>query len=349
MAVEAPPPMTKAMVSFYDKISKQHLTALWSVFSELITPEPTSVVKSHLWRYDDIREHLMEAGDLITAKEAERRVLILENPGLPGQSRVSNSLYAGVQLVKAGEIAPSHRHSQSALRFVLEGGGAYTAVDGERVYMQPGDFVITAPWRWHEHRNDTDEPIIWLDGLDIPIVQLFDCSFAEGWDDDEYPTSRPAGDTQARFGSGLLPVDYDRKPKHSPLLSYPYERTRSALADLSKNAAWDPCHGLKLKFVNPTDGGYAMATIGTFMQLLPKGFKTNRYRSTDATVFTVVEGCGRTTIGETSFTWGPRDIFVAPSWRWITHQASEDAVLFSYSDRPIQESAGLFREQRESA
>ncbi len=166
--------------AFYRKIDGENLTALWNVMGDLITPEPKSACRPHLWRFDTIRAHMMEAGRLITAKEAERRVLILENPGLRGQSKVTTSLYAGIQLVMPGEVAPAHRHSQSALRFILEGKGAHTAVDGERTRMEPGDFVITPSMTWHDHGNETDEPMFWLDGLDIPLVQFFDASFAEG-------------------------------------------------------------------------------------------------------------------------------------------------------------------------
>ena len=151
---------------------------------------------------------MIEAGGLITAKEAERRVLVLENPGLRGQSKITTDLYAGVQLVLPGEVAPAHRHAQSALRFVLEGGGAHTAVNGERTIMHEGDFIITPPMAWHDHGNESDRPIFWLDGLDIPIVQFLDASFAEHHDEDEQPISRPAGDSEARFGSNLLPVDH---------------------------------------------------------------------------------------------------------------------------------------------
>src|ERR1700710_2557013 len=137
--------------AFYKKIDGENLSALWNVMGDLITPEPRSACRPHLWRFDAIRDYMMEAGGLITAKEAERRVLILENPGLRGQSRITTSLYAGLQLVMPGEVAPAHRHSQSALRFVLDGDGAHTAVDGERTIMRFGDFVITPPGAWHDH------------------------------------------------------------------------------------------------------------------------------------------------------------------------------------------------------
>ena len=215
--------------AFYRKIDGENLTALWNVMGDLITPEPKSACRPHLWRFDTIRAHMMEAGRLITAKEAERRVLILENPGLRGQSKVTTSLYAGVQLVMPGEVAPAHRHSQSALRFILEGKGAHTAVDGERTRMEPGDFVITPSMTWHDHGNETDEPMFWLDGLDIPLVQFFDASFAEGLSEDEQPITRPAGDSFARYGHNLLPVDFRQTSQTSPVFNYPYAHTRDAL------------------------------------------------------------------------------------------------------------------------
>lgn len=332
--------------AFYGRIGKQNMTALWSVFGALITPEPKSACRPAFWRFDDIRAAMMEAGDLITAAEAERRVLILENPGLPGQSRITTSLYAGVQMVLPGEVAPAHRHSQSALRFILEGEGAYTAVDGERTTMHVGDFVITPSLAWHDHGNDTDKPVFWMDGLDIPVVQFLDASFAEGMNEESQKVLRPEGDALARFGHNLLPVDYRRRGTTSPVFSYPYDRTRESLETLRRAAELDPCHGHKMRYVNPETGDHAMPTMGTFIQLLPRGFSSSRYRSTDATVFCAVEGRGRSHVGDQVIEWGPRDIFVAPSWCGVRHEADEDAVLFSYSDRPIQEKLGLFREDR---
>lgn len=346
MSMKQPAAETPERKAFYAKIDKENMTALWSVFADIITPEPKSACVPHLWRYEEARDYLLEAGELITAREAERRVLILENPGLRGQSRITTSLYAGLQLVTPGEVAPAHRHSQSAMRFVLEGSGAHTSVDGERTMMEVGDFIITPPYTWHDHGNDSGKPIVWLDGLDIPIVSLFDTSFAEPHPDDEQPITRRTGDALARYGANLLPVDYERRRQTSPVFTYPYARTREALETMRAQEEWDPCHGLKMRYVNPADGGHAMPTIATFIQLLPKGFTTAAYRSTDATVFVPVEGTGRSTIDGQCFEWGPQDIFVAPSWKWITHQPESDAVLFSFSDRVAQQKLGLWREDR---
>src|SRR5881398_3713788 len=289
--------------AFYEKIDGENLSALWNNMAALITPEPHSPCRAFLWRFDAIRERMIEAGALISAKEAERRVLVLENPGLRGQSKITTSLYAGVQLVMPGDVAPAHRHSQSALRFVLEGKGAHTAVDGERTAMEPGDFIITPSMTWHDHSNETSEPMFWLDGLDIPLVQFLDASFAEGSDEDQQKITRPAGDSFARYGRNLLPVDQKRISRTSPIFNYPYAHTREALEQAKTSNEWDACHGLKLKFSNPETGDFAMPTIGTFIQLLPKGFETARYRSTDATVFAAIEGNGRTRIGDEVFEW----------------------------------------------
>ena len=323
------------------------MAPLWTSLARLVTPEPQSACEPAAWSFSDVRAAMVEAGDLITAKEAERRVLILENPGFRGESRITTDLYAGVQLVLPGEVAPAHRHTQSALRFVLEGSGAHTSVDGERTFMNEGDFIITPPMTWHDHGNTSDRPVFWLDGLDIPLVQFLDASFAERLEEDEQPIFRPAGDSQARYGANLLPVDYQGASGNSPVFSYPYLRTREALERMRRAEQWDACHGLKMRYANPASGGHAMTTIGTFVQLLPKGFSTEAYRATDATVFSPVEGKGRTFIGDDFVVeWEKRDVFVVPSWRPVRHEAEEESVLFSFSDRPVQEALRLFREQR---
>ena len=340
---------TEDREAFYEAIEPESLRALWSVMGAIITPQPKSPCVPFLWRYDSVRARLIEAAGLITAKEAERRVLILENPGLKGTSKVTTSLYCGVQLVMPGEVAPAHRHTQTALRFVLETEGGYTAVGGEKTEMRFGDFVITPNWEWHDHGNTSDAPTLWLDGLDIPVVQFLDASFAEGLGEDNQPITTPTGDSAARYGANMLPLGYEKATPTSPIFNYPYQRSREALEAMRAREEWDPCHGLKMRYVNPVDGGWAMPTMGTCLQLLPKGFRSAPYRSTDATVFVGVEGRGTATIDGQTFTWGARDVFVVPSWHEIVHEADDDAVLFSYSDRPIQEKLGLYREARGNA
>ncbi len=329
---------------FYARLAAKRAAPLWEVLGELVPPEPRTACVPVLWRYDEIRPLLMEAGRLITAKEAERRVLILENPGMRGASRITQSLYAGLQLILPGEVAPSHRHTASALRFVMEGEGAYTAVDGERTTMRPGDFILTPGWRYHDHGNPGGSPVVWMDGLDIPIVNMFDTGFAEHHPEETQPVTRREGDALLRYGANLLPVDYAPRGLAAPLVAYPYARSREALDRLSRNGPVDPRHGVKMQYANPATGGYPMPTMAAFLQLLPAGFRGGSYRSTDATVCCVAEGRGRSRIGDQVFGWGPHDIFVVPSWRSVAHEAEEESVLFSFSDRPAQKALGLWRE-----
>ena len=304
---------------FYQRIAKLNAAPLWEVLSDIVGAKPHSAAVPAIWRYDELRPFLMESGELITAREAERRVLILENPGFPGGSRISQSVYAGLQLVLPGESTSSHRHVASALRFILEGEGAYTAVDGERVTMHPGDLILTPSWTFHDHGNPGSMPVVWLDGLDIPIVNFFDSSFAE---------HLPEEATQTAVHSA------------SPSFAFPYAPVREEL----RNKSLHSCHGAKIEYVK-AGGASVTPTLGAFLQLLPAGFKGASYRSTDSTVYCVAEGRGSSRIGDHTFQWSTRDVFVVPSWFRVSHDAAEDSVLFSFSDRPAQKALGLWREQ----
>jgi gentisate 1,2-dioxygenase len=331
--------------AFYQRIGEASVTPLWEVMSSLVPRTPVTPCVPALWKYSRMQPWLMESGTLISAKEAERRVLILENPGMPGQSSITHSLYAGLQLILPGEVAPSHRHTQSALRLVMEGEGAYTAVEGERVTMHPGDFIITPAWTWHDHGNPSNGPVVWMDGLDIPMVRFFDAGFAEPLTQDSQPVTRPEGDSLARYGNNLLPVNHSPRHLSSPLFSYPYQRSRETLENLRKCEAPHPAMGHKMQFVNPATGGPPMPTLGAFIQLLPQGFTGRVQRVTDGTVYTVIEGCGEVQVGAEKYQIVPRDIFVVPSWQACRFFAAEDVVLFSFSDRPVQKALGLWREQ----
>ncbi|MBM3485759.1 MAG: gentisate 1,2-dioxygenase [Alphaproteobacteria bacterium] len=347
MAVpETSVPETSERLDYYRRIGAHHILPLWVETQRFVPMRPTPTYVPALWRYDDIRPLLLEAGRLVTAEEATRRVLVLQNPALDGFQGTTRSLYACLQLIMPGETAPDHRHTQSALRFIVEGEGAYTMVDGERIPMAAGDFIITPSWTWHGHGHDGDQPMVWLDGLDNGLLALLDTTFFEPARPGGAAATRPAGDTLARFGSNMLPETFRPDRATSPLVHYPFARSRAALAAMAAAAPPDLCHGHKMRFVNPATGGDAMPTMGVFLQRLPAGFRGAPYRSTDGAIFMVAEGSGRTVIGARSFAWGPRDIFVVPSWASHAHEADETAILFSFSDRATQEKLGLWREER---
>ena len=327
---------------FSSELATLSMKPLWERTMRLAPGTPAVPV---IWRWADVQPHLMRAAELITTHEAERRVLMLENPALKGTTFATTTLYAGLQVILPGEIARTHRHAPNALRMIVEGEGAYTAVEGERVMMRPGDFVTTPGWTWHDHGNVGGEPVVWLDGLDTAFANLFGAHFREDYPQESQPVTRRTGDAGARYGANLLPLEYRAQGGASPLLSYPYDRTREALERLAGNGDPHPCHGYKLRYVNPGSGGHPFPTMAVCMQWLPAGFSGIPYRSTDGAVFCVVEGAGRAAIGETSLPFSPHDVFVVPSWEFHRFQADTDTVLFSYTDRAAQEALGFWREE----
>ena len=316
------PGETAGMTGYYQRLGRACLEPLWESLAALAPAAPKTKARPYRWAYDEVREHLLEAGRRITAEEAERRVVVLANPGLPGKLQATDTLYAGLQLILPGEIAPAHRHSQSALRFVMEGQGAYTAVDGERAHMSPGDFIITPAMTWHEHGGG-DEPVIWLDGLDVPLVGFLGAGFREELDE-----------------TALAPL----RREGSAAFAWPYDRTREALEGL-KAGRIDAWRGHVLRYQNPA-GGWAMPTLGPTLTLLPKGFATRPRKSVDSAVATLVEGRVRATVGGENFELGPRDLLAAPGWTEVRLEAIEESVLFAFSDRPVFEALGLWREER---
>ena len=343
------PPTTATREAFYRQISPHNLAPLWETLKDIVPPEPRSKAASTIWRYQDVRPFLLESGELLTAEEAERRVLVLENPSYPGQPRTTATLYAGIQLILPGETAPAHRHTPSALRFVIEGTAGFTAVGGERTTMRGGDLVITPAWAWHDHGNEGDGPVIWLDGLDIPMLGFFEAVFMEPHNDLRQTNTRPEGDAHARFGEGLVPIDAEPPyGQTSPIFNYPYERTRAALQTIAENGDPDPYVGHTLRYANPLDGGWAMPTLATWMTHLPRGYETHPIRSTDSMVMHVVEGAGSIEIDKQQFDFAAKDTVAVPGWTWRRLKASENCFLFFFSDRVVHEKLGFFRQEQRS-
>lgn len=311
---------------YYKRLEAKHAAPLWEVLGDLIPAQPRPTATPALWRYQEMRALLLEAGKLITPQEAERRVLILENPSMRGTSLITHSMYSGLQLVDPGETTSTHRHATSAIRFVIESEKGYTAVEGVRTTMHPGDLVLTPSWTYHDHGNPGDSPVIWLDGLDVPIVNMLGTSFAESYPGEFQPAKRPETDAEVLF-------------------NFTYARSREALDRLYRNGPVDERHGIKMQYSNEAARAYPMPTIGAFLQLLPAGFRGAAYRSTDAAVYCVAEGSGTSNIGGVDFEWQKNDVFVVPSWCPVSHKVNSEAVLFSFSDRPVQKALGLWREE----
>ena len=309
------------LARFSKEIAAVGLKPLWERVMRL---QAGTAARAAIWRWSDTRPLLMRACELITAKQAERRVLMLENPALAGTTFATPTLFAGLQAILPGEIAPTHRHTPKALRLIVEGEGAYTAVDGERIAMRPGDFVVTPGWSWHDHGNLGTRPVLWLDGLDTAFANLLGAHFREDYAEESQPASGR---------------------ESASVLSYPYERTRGLLEKLSKAGELHPSHGWKLRYTHPATGKDPFPTLAAFMQRLPKGFAGRSCRSTDGAVHCVVEGKGSVDIGAAHLEFAPHDVFVVPPWETHRFSAAADCVIFSYSDRAAQEALGFWREE----
>jgi gentisate 1,2-dioxygenase len=304
---------------YYAQLRAQHVTPAW--IGGGISVEPRSKAVPYLWRWRDLRPQAMRAAQLVGTQQAERRVLRMTNPELSGVS-ASNTLVANIQIVMPGEIARAHRHSAAALRLIIEGRGGYTVVNGARIPMSPGDLVLTPNGTWHDHANDTDAPMIWLDGLDTPLVRMLEAGFYE-----EYHRERQDLDAGA-----------DPSPWH-----YPMAEMRAALERLAAADA----DGITLEYTNRLTGGPVMPTIACHMRLLRPGETTRACRRVCCTNYHVVEGRGYSLVGDRRLDWEDKDVFTVPTWTFCRHVNSGDrpAFLFSFTDAPVMQALRLYREE----
>lgn len=335
--------------AYSEGLERLSLAPLWAALHALLPQERVTRVLPHHWRWADLREPLLDAARLVPIEQAERRVLVLCNPGLPGAYAATATLYAGLQIILPGESAPSHHHTPAALRLVVEGRGAFTTVEGVRCDMEPGDLIITPPMRWHDHGHEGREPVIWLDGLDIPLVRSFEASWASPMRPAP-PPATPADSSQDELtAAGLLPRHSRYPDTGYPEVRWPWGTVRAALASLAAGAPKDP--PVVLRYVNPRTGSFPLATMGCEAQWLRPGESTRAERRTASGVFHVIEGRGESRIGEATIAWEQGDCFVAPPWHWIEHEnhsASAPACLFHFTDEPALRALGLWHEETRS-
>lgn len=329
-------------------LGRLSLAPLWPMMRNVLphgAPQPVS--RAHLWRFEAVRPLLLEAGDLTPVEKAERRVLVLTDPGRgEGAMQATSVIYVGLQLLKPGETAPAHRHTPSAARIIVEGEGAYTVVDGEKCPMQRGDLVLTPGGAWHDHGHSGTEPVIWLDALDLPLFVYLEGSYAEEAPL-QAPRNRPDASQAEYLSAGLVPARRPAvsRPSRYPMLRYPWSRTEAALARLGAFAA--PGEAVEFDYVNPETGESCLPTLGfTAMMLRPGETLTPPLRSSSA-VFHVVSGCGESVVNGERFAWGPADTFSAPVFSVVSHRAegAEPAFLIRIHDRPLQERLGFFEER----
>jgi len=310
---------TPELEAYYRSLEGEALGALWTVANEIEPwyPQPKSVPT--LWAWKRIESHVRKAADLVSAEKAARRVVMLVNPGRKEWSAAAGLLYTGVQVMNPGESTSAHRHQASALRFVMEGRGAYTVVDGERLSLGPRDLVLTPNGTWHDHGVEAQgTQCVWQDGLDIPLMNSLDANFYE-------------------VHPGLV-----QKP--SPLSREGWNKPYSTVFQYR----WDECYKALRKekifdYRNPLTGGPIMPTMGARLELINSDTAVKRH--TGSVIYQVASGRGWSEVGAQRFEWEEKDIFCVPSWTRYRHGAPGEAVLFSFNDLPAMRALALYREE----
>jgi gentisate 1,2-dioxygenase len=309
--------------------------------------DPHTFVLPHVWKWNIIYKHLMRAGDIRGLEGmAERRTLRLINPAfakLPSRRRraTTHTVHMSVQLLKPGELASSHRHNFGAFRFIVEGQGAYTVVEGEKFIMGPGDLILNPPMTWHGHTGG-DEPLVWLDGLDYPLLNSLQVITWEPFPGDFQPFKDASKLTAHRVGMARPVWEKAAGP-----LAYKWDETYQTLKNLEASDG-SPFDGVALEYVNPVNGGHTFPTMSCGIQMLRKGETTQTHRHNSSTVYHAFRGNGATVIDGKKYEWEQGDCFVVPLWSWHSHQnrsKNEEAILFSMNDQPMLEALKLYREE----
>jgi gentisate 1,2-dioxygenase len=335
----------KEIQELNDLLRPRWVSGLWNVDHAARPGDPKTRVKPHLWKWHDIYDSLVQAKEKISVARGtvERRVIRLVNPGMADSEMTSQTLLLSFQLIQPGEVAPAHRHTMAAFRFILQGRGAYTNVDGNKMVMESGDLILTPQGCWHEHGHEGDDNMVWIDGLDVPFVQaLHQISF------DPYKGSLPVNEAidPVLFHGMTRPVG--RAAIESPqVLHYHWHDTYESLKKLSQTAG-DPYDGAALEFVNPSNGGPTLPTMSCRVQVIRPGEKTKSHRHTSTSIYHAFRGSGTTIINGEPFHWQKGDTFIVPLWSWHEHanaSSRDEAILFSMTDEPILKAFGLHREE----
>ena len=333
----------KTVEQFDDELAKLSIEGYWKTIG-VMPSEPKPRGEAFLWRWQDVYPKLVEATKLIDLEDAaERRSLRLCTPGAAWRA-TSDTVHAAIQMVLPGEVARAHRHSAAAFRFVIDGSGGYTTVDGERYIMEPADLILTPQTTWHDHGNLSDRPIVWLDVLDFPFVRAMNAIFYESYNDASQDVVRPDGYGR-RMAGPARPAGRTSPPTGLPF-HYKGADSIALLREMPDDDA-DPFDGVTLEYANALDGGPTMPTLQCRLHRMVRGRRLGRHRHTWTTIFHVVEGRGETVVDGKTLSWGPHDTFSMPAWQWHEHRVGSDgdAILFSVTDEPILRPFALDRMQ----
>lgn len=330
-------------------MAEHRLVPLWELEAEImgLTPKPRTQV--WLWRWVDLHRIAEAAGELVPVERGgDRRAIALANPGQDGMPYATSTLWAAVQWLNGREVAPAHRHTSQAIRFIIDGAGSYSTVDGDKVFLERGDLVLTPPWAWHDHGSESDERAIWMDALDIPLNNFLDGSFFEPYPADSQEQTKHLNGSVLKYGAGnLRPAWEERTTKYPPMSAYKWADTERALENLAQVEA-DPFDDVAMEYINPHTGGPVMRSFSCSIQMLRPGVHTQAHRHTGSTVYLAFEGNGETIVDGIRCEWGPGDMFVVPSWsvhEHVNRDADARAILFSVHDTPLLKALDKFRSE----
>ena len=300
----------------YEDMAGRHLTPLWELEKDILPWAPQPKTIPWLWKWADLYDVAERSGGLVPIERGgDRRAIALSNPGLDGQPYATPTLWAAVQWLNGREVAPAHRHTAQAVRFIIDGSGAYSTVEGDKVYLERGDLVLNPPWLWHDHGSDADEHAVWMDGLDIPLNNYLDASFFEPYADEAQEVTKVLDSTVLKYGVGQLRPAWEAPSKEFPAMStYKWADTERALASLAQADAASPFDDVALEYTSPHSGGPVMKTMSCWVQMLRPDVHTKAHRQVNSSVYLVVEGRGSTVINGVDFGWEQGDMFVIPTW-----------------------------------
>ncbi len=348
---------TPELKAYYRELAQYSAAAFWTRANDIEPWEPETRYRPTIWRYSEMRDLVLRSAELVKPEEAGRRVVVLMNDSDAGREHTAavGWLFSGLQVMRPGEITPAHKHTASAHRFIMEGGGAYTVVDGHQITLDQHDYVLTPNGCWHDHGVlESGRTSIWQDGLDIPLMNIMETNFYAVYPEMAQKAAFPRNDSPLAYGApGLLPAGQEpwQRP-YSPLMVYRWVETRPALEHLAEARDPDPHDGYMMRYVNPATGGWAMQTMGAQMQMLPASYQGQAHRHTGNVMYNVAEGHGYSVIGGIRFDWQQHDVFCVPAWTWHAHVNLSDtdpAFLFSFNDFPVMESLGVYVEESSTA
>lgn len=314
--------MTPALERWIDDLSRAGLDAPWTQPGPLIRPK-ASAMQARVWRWRDIEPLVRRSPEFMApGRGAERRIIRLDNPGVPERT-AGHTMSVAVQYLLPGEVAPAHRHTPNAIRFMLHGEGAFTTIEGDKFVMRRGDLVVTPSMTWHDHGNDGTGPVMWTDALDSPVVR-----YLENLAMDPYEGERQ-------------PVRTGPPARH---LHFPFDTAHAALLALATGPA-DPFDDVILEYRDPATGRSVVPALGCYLQLLRPGVRTRAHRETSSAVYHVVAGTGVTEIDGVRHEWGEGDFFAVPPRALHAHAnaGAVPALLYSVQDVPLLRALGFYR------